>query len=92
MKWVDLSQFQFDYDLNWAAMFVIAENDADNAYSAGLWSRFDWAWDGTDLYYCQTAFAEATEADALAVPAADSSDLLNAGCGAYDFPWSKLTP
>ncbi len=25
MKWVDLSQFQFDYDLNWAAMFVNAD-------------------------------------------------------------------
>ena len=24
MKWVDLSQFQFDYDLNWAAMCVNA--------------------------------------------------------------------
>ena len=26
MKWVDLSQFQFDYDLNWAAMFVNADD------------------------------------------------------------------
>ena len=25
MKWVDLSQFQFNYDLNWAAMFVNAD-------------------------------------------------------------------
>ena len=26
MKWVDLSQFQFNYDLNWAAMFVNADD------------------------------------------------------------------
>ena len=26
MKWVDMSQFQFDYDLNWAAMFVNADD------------------------------------------------------------------
>ena len=26
MKWVDLSQFQFDYDLNLAAMFVNADD------------------------------------------------------------------
>ena len=32
MKWVDLSQFQFDYDLNWAAMFVNADDTVYASY------------------------------------------------------------
>ena len=32
MKWVDLSQFQFDYDLNWAAMFVNADGTVYERY------------------------------------------------------------
>ena len=32
MKWVDLSQFQFDYDLNWAAMFVNADGTVYDRY------------------------------------------------------------
>ena len=32
MKWVDLSQFQFDYDLNWASMFVNADGTVFERY------------------------------------------------------------
>jgi hypothetical protein len=69
---------------------VVAQNGADNAYDPGLWSRFDWL-DADDghLYYCQSAFSAATQAEAEATPGADASDL-EGGCGG--FPWTDLTP
>ncbi|MCB9759746.1 MAG: hypothetical protein H6739_07875 [Alphaproteobacteria bacterium] len=74
---------QYDND----AMHAIAQNDASNEYFPGLWSRFDWAWDGTDLYYCQTAYEAETEQDALDTARADAGDLA-AGCGG--FGWTQL--
>jgi hypothetical protein len=68
------------------ARFVIAQNDPDDPYNAGLWSRFDWT---GDLHVCQTAYAAATEAEALATPRADDTDL-DGGCGG--FAWTDLTP
>jgi len=70
------------------AMVVIAENGADNAFSAGLWSRFDWAWDdGGALRYCQSVYDGATETDAFEATPADASDF-DTGCGG--FSWSTL--
>lgn len=71
------------------ARWVVAQGDLANEFSPGLWSRFDWAWDGDALYYCTAVFDAATEADALAVPPSDAGDLA-AGCGG--FPWSPLVP
>lgn len=68
--------------------FLIAQNDAANAYNPDLWSRFDWTYDGSDLYYCQSAYDAASEAAALAATPANASDL-NSGCGG--FAWSALT-
>ncbi len=69
-------------------MWVVAQNDSDNDFSADLWSRMDWTTDGDDLYFCQTVFDGATEDDALnpATPS-DGSDLAE-GCNG--FPWSQL--
>ena len=73
------------------ARFVIAENDAANEWSPGLWSRFDWAWDGDGaLWFCQTAYAAATEAEARATPAADPTSPSTGGCGG--FSWTRLDP
>ena len=69
------------------ATYAIAQNDADNAWSPGLWSRFDWGWAKEELVYCQTAYDKATEADALATPAADIGDP-RSGCGG--FPWTVM--
>jgi len=77
---------QFDNDAN----MLIAQNDSTNSFNPDLWSRMDWFDDGTDLWFCQIAFDAATEADALATPAADSTDPANSGCGG--FGWSSLTP
>jgi hypothetical protein len=71
--------------------YAVGENDKKKSFNPSLWSRFDWAWDGSDLYFCQTAYDAASEAAAEATPAADSSDLTPAGTGCNGFPWSGLT-
>lgn len=70
-----------------AAQWVVAQNASDNSWNPDLWSRFDWAWQDDELYYCQTAYDKASEADALATPAADASDIAG-GCGG--FSWTEL--
>jgi hypothetical protein len=77
---------KFDNAGNW----LVAHNDADNEYSADLWSRFDWTtFDGV-LYFCQTAFGAESEADAIATVAADPANPTETGCSG--FPWTTLTP
>ena len=72
------------------AQFIIAQNSSDDEWSPDLWSKYNWATDDAgDLFYCQIAYAEATEADALAVTDADGSDLA-AGCNG--FSWTNMTP
>lgn len=67
---------------------LIAENDANNEWSAGLFSRFDWAWDGDSLYYCQTVYDAETAEDAEAAEPADAGNL-EGGCG-EGFPWTLM--
>ena len=72
-----------------SAGWLTAQNAASNSYNPSLWSRFDWTWDsGGTLWYCQTAYAAATEADALATPAADPADPATTGCGG--FSWTSM--
>jgi hypothetical protein len=70
------------------AMYVLAQNGEANTYYPGLWSRFDWAWAGEQLYYCQIVYDGASIEDARAT-SADANDLL-AGCNG--FSWTKLNP
>lgn len=70
------------------AMYILAQNGEANMYNPGLWSRFDWAWDGEQLYYCQIVYDGATIEDARA-GSANATDLL-AGCNG--FSWTKLNP
>ena len=69
--------------------FVIAQNNAHNGYYPGLWSRFDWTWLDGGLFICQSAFAAASEADAIATTAADDTDPASAGC--WGFSWSGFS-
>jgi hypothetical protein len=73
----------------WGDGWLVAQNGAQNAYFAGAWSRFDWAWDGELLLVCQSAFDAPDQAAAEAATPADTRDL-DAGCGG--FPFSTLTP
>jgi hypothetical protein len=73
-----------------AAHWVVGQNDATNAFNAGQWSRFDWATVGAILYFCQTRYDAADEAEALAATAADATDPAAGGCSG--FPWTVLTP
>ncbi|MCP4749338.1 MAG: hypothetical protein GY866_00455, partial [Proteobacteria bacterium] len=70
--------------------FMIGLNAADHPYNPGKYSRFDWTTYSGELYFCQSAYAEATAADAEAVAAADPTDPTTGGCSG--FSWSKLTP
>lgn len=71
------------------ARVVVAQGDAANEFYAGLYSRFDWTWDGDALYYCTAVYDAETAEDALAAPASEPTDL-EMGCGG--FPWSPLVP
>lgn len=78
-----------------ARSFVVAQNDAANPFFAGLWSRFDWAEVGADVYYCQTAYNAPTEAAAAYATPADATDPETGGCGGAwpgGFAWTKLSP
>jgi hypothetical protein len=75
---------QWDNDEMW----LVAQNAETNMYNPGQWSRFDWTWDGEQLYYCQSVYDGTTIDDALA-GSADASDLLM-GCGM--FAWTRLNP
>jgi hypothetical protein len=75
---------QFDADGRWA----VGQNHSDNLWGADLWSRFEWTKVDDQVWYCQVAYAEASEADALAVDPADPTDPATTGCGG--FPWSTL--
>jgi hypothetical protein len=93
LRWDQLSDFgdavfhidSYDND----ARYVVAQGDEANEFSPGLWSRFDWTWDGDALYYCTAVYDAATAEDALAAPASEPTDLAM-GCGG--FPWSLLMP
>ncbi len=76
---------EYDNDGNW----LVAQNDAANAYNPGLWSRMDWTVHESTLYFCQTAYAAASQQAAKDTPAADATDPATTGCGG--FAWSTLT-
>ena len=68
---------------------VIAENGPNNdASETGRWSRFDWHINGAELWVCQTANTAASEAEAAAIPEADSTNLTREGC--RPFGWWQL--
>jgi len=70
------------------SMHIIAENDADNEYNPGKFSRFDWTVVDEVTWFCQTTY-DADDADAArAVARADDSDPATGGCGT--FAWSRL--
>ncbi|HKJ00627.1 MAG TPA: hypothetical protein VKB51_19310 [bacterium] len=80
-----------DYDNQ--QLYILAQNDAANAYNASLYSRFTWTYSGSGLYYCQDPY-DAASADAarLAAPP-DSSNPAASGCGASSsYPWTRLIP
>ncbi|MBU1430740.1 hypothetical protein KKF91_09315 [Myxococcota bacterium] len=85
----DISVFHIEV-IDEVGEHLVALGDANNAWNPGLYSRFDWAWEGEALYYCQIIFDAETLEAARAASGADRADLMGAGCGG--FPWSALTP
>lgn len=67
-------------------MYALAQNAETNEYFPALWSRFDWAWDGDTLYYCQSVF-DGESIDVARAGAANAADL-ELGCGG--FAWTRM--
>ena len=81
------SNFNIDsYDNEFG--YVIAQNDAGNAYFPELWSRMDWTLVGEDLYYCSIAYDAADASAAQAAGPADADDPTTGGCGGN--AWTQL--
>ena len=76
-----------DYDIE--ERWIVAQNDEDNTWNPGLWSRFDWTEVEDSLWFCQTAFDADTEQAARDAGPADDSAPDSSGCGG--FAWSALT-
>jgi hypothetical protein len=66
--------------------YAIAQNDAANSWNPELWSKFEWTETNGALYYCQSAYAAESEADAM-MAQADTADL-SSGCGG--FGWTEI--
>ena len=56
--------------------WMIAQNDEDNSWNAGLFSRFDWTEVEGQTYFCQTTYDSATAKEALEAAAADEGAFL----------------
>ncbi len=69
-------------------MWAVGQNDSNDSYNANKWSRFDWAYVGADLFYCQTVFDAETQEVAEAATRAESTNPEASGCGT--FAWTKL--
>ena len=71
---------------------VVAHNSPENAYNGNLFSAFDWADVGDDVYVCQTRYDAATQDEAEQAPRSDDTDPAGGGCGGETFAWTNLTP
>ena len=85
----DPSVFHFrDYDAE--TKVLIAENDANNGFAAGAWSRFELHINSEGLWYCQSVYDAETREAAEMAERASTEDVATAGCGESS-PWSLLT-
>ncbi len=82
----NISQFDNDEE------YVIARNDESNDFNPCAWSRFDWTYDGEDLYYCQTAYDAERPKRLRSRPSPPTLRRSAKGCGAGTSAWTKLTP
>lgn len=73
-----------------SADYLVAQNGAENAFNAELYSRFNWTTSEAELYFCQNPFAAESEAEAAGTDSVERDDPTAGGCGG--FPWSRLTP
>jgi hypothetical protein len=70
---------------------VVAQNEEDSGFGSLLWSRFDWAMEGSQLWVCHSTWNADTELDAIDTPAADSTSPASTGCRGTS-AWTALVP
>jgi len=71
------------------AEYVVGQNDASNPQHGGLWSRFDWTYQGSDLYACHVVENASISLAAIGNSTADSADITS-GCNGAS--WLTLSP
>jgi hypothetical protein len=72
--------------------YLIAQNDAGNAFDGGYYSRFLWMHYNASLYYCQDLYNAATAMAARNAPLPVVTDpTASTACGGFA-PWTELLP
>lgn len=69
---------------------VIAKNGEDS-FNPGEYSRFEWVYLDSKLFYCQSVYDAKSREEAEEDQSSDPSDPIGGGCGSYNFPWTPLT-
>lgn len=95
----EITQSTWTQDFGGRAVFILTITSFTNSEDYlvgenedGTFSRIDWTVFNSDLYFCTTAFAQATadDAEAAGEGVADKTDPSAGGCGI--FTWSRLDP
>lgn len=68
---------------------MIALNGEDS-FNPGEYSRFEWVYVDSKLFYCQSLYNGETKEEAEQDQSSSSSDPMAGGCGSYNFPWTPL--
>ncbi|MFT6069853.1 MAG: hypothetical protein ACJAT2_000867 [Bacteriovoracaceae bacterium] len=69
---------------------VIIALNGEDSFNPGEYSRFEWVYLDSKLFYCQSVYDGETMKDAEEDQSSSSSDPMGGGCGSYDFPWTPL--
>jgi hypothetical protein len=69
---------------------MIAQN-GDDSFNPGEYSRFEWVYVDSKLFYCQSVYDGEDKEEAEQDQSSSSSDPMAGGCGSFNFPWTPLT-
>ncbi len=69
---------------------VIIALNGEDSFNPGEYSRFEWVYVDSKLFYCQSVYDGQTIEEAEEDQSSSSSDPIGGGCGSYDFPWTPL--
>jgi hypothetical protein len=70
---------------------VIIARNGEDSFNPGEYSRFEWVYLGSKLFYCQSVYDGKTKEEAEQDQSSSSNDPVAEGCGSFNFPWTALT-
>jgi len=83
--------YAYEITIFWPAdEYLIAYNKPGNPTNETLWSRFDWVWEGDELYVCHVTETASIALSAIAAPDPDGSEPSVGGCNGA--AWIHMTP